>query len=321
VGRRLEYPGGARFAFTIFDDTDDGTLENLRPIYDLLERLGMRTTKTVWPFRHQGESNFFACETLEDDDYRDWVRGLQARGFEVSWHCATFESSLRARTSAGLDRFREVFGVSPRVHANHALNRENLYWGAARFDLPLLGRLFGLATGTPTDHYQGHVEGSPWWWGDLCGEHVSYGRNLTFDTLNLAKVNPSMPYHDPRRPLVPRWFSASDAESVHEFNLLTAPDRVDRLAAEGGFSIVATHLGKGFVRDGRVDPGTRRNLEHIAALGGWFPTTGELLDWLSARRPQPTLPHGEWRRMQLRFAWDLARRKLSGRFMGRAPSP
>lgn len=306
----LEYPGGAEFAFAIFDDTDDGTLANLRPIYALLERLGIRTTKTVWPFRYHGPSDFFACETLEDDAYRGWVLDLQTRGFEIAWHCASFESSTRERTQAGLARFREVFGTAPRLHANHAFNRENLYWGADRFDVSLLGRLFGRAAGTPPDHYQGHVEGSPWWWGDLCRQHVTYGRNLTFDTLNLALVNPSMPYHDPRRPLIPFWFSASDAETVREFNRLTAPHNVDRLARQRGFTVVATHLGKGFVRDGEVDPVTRRNLEHLAGAGGWYPTTGELLDWLRARRTRGSLPSGEWLRMQLRFSWDLARRRM-----------
>src|SRR6185436_5946929 len=43
------FPGGARFAFTVMDDTDVATVENIRPIYRLFESLGMRTTKTVWP--------------------------------------------------------------------------------------------------------------------------------------------------------------------------------------------------------------------------------------------------------------------------------
>jgi hypothetical protein len=45
-----EFPGGKCFAFTIFDDTDVATVENIRPIYLLLEDLGMRTTKTSGRF-------------------------------------------------------------------------------------------------------------------------------------------------------------------------------------------------------------------------------------------------------------------------------
>ena len=45
----LDFPEGRKFAFTILDDTDDATVENVRPVYDLLTELGFRTTKTVWP--------------------------------------------------------------------------------------------------------------------------------------------------------------------------------------------------------------------------------------------------------------------------------
>lgn len=307
------YPGGARFAFTILDDTDDGTQENLGPIYELLESLGMRTTKTVWLFRHDAPSHFHACETLEDPTYLAWVLELQSKGFEITWHGASFESSTRERTRAALDRFEELFGKPPRVHANHALNRENLYWGRHRFDLPLLGSLFSLASGQPRDHFQGHIEGSPWWWGDLCQGRVTYARNLTFSRLNLATINPSMPYRDPNRPLVPLWFSASDAPSVREFAELTSPESVRRLEAEEGFTVVATHLGKGFVRSGRVDTTVRRNLEYLAGRGGWFPTTGELLDWLSNRSERKALPRSERVRMEARFALHLVRNRMRNR--------
>ena len=110
------------------------------------------------------------------------------------------------------------------------------------------------------------------------------------------------------------WFSASDAETVREFNSLTGPARVDQLADEGGFSVVATHFGKGFVRDGKVDSVTRRNLEHLASLDGWFPTTGELLDHLRARSSDRILPSDEWRMMQLRFAWDLGKSRFLRKF-------
>ena len=49
MSARIEFPGDARFAFTILDDTDDSTLENVKPVYDCLRSHGLRTTKTVWP--------------------------------------------------------------------------------------------------------------------------------------------------------------------------------------------------------------------------------------------------------------------------------
>src|SRR5919198_2871791 len=138
----LPFPGGARFAFTVMDDTDVATVENVRPIYRLLESLGMRTTKTVWPVRcEEGSEDFSLSETMDDPPYRDFVVDLQARGFEIAFHGATMETSTRERTLLALERFHRAFGAPPRVHANHGLNRENLYWGAGRLDDAAL-RLF-----------------------------------------------------------------------------------------------------------------------------------------------------------------------------------
>jgi hypothetical protein len=139
-----EYPGGASFAFTILDDTDVATVENVRPIYRLLESLGMRTTKTVWPLKWAGAASIFAgSQTLEDPEYLEFTRDLQRRGFEIASHGATMESSPRERTELALARFREAFGHDARVYVNHSSNQENIYWGAERLDSPLLRRLSG----------------------------------------------------------------------------------------------------------------------------------------------------------------------------------
>ncbi|UCF19805.1 MAG: hypothetical protein JSU87_18145 [Gemmatimonadota bacterium] len=310
----LVYPGGKSFAFTVIDDTDVATVENVEPVYRLLERLDMRTTKTVWPLDcPEGSRNFSSSETLEDPAYREFALDLQRRGFEVASHGATMESSKRERTLAGFRRLADLFGAYPRVHANHAFNRENLYWGADRVDQLVVNALYRRFNGRPADYYLGHVEGSPYWWGDFCGQHVAYVRNLTFREINLAKVNPSMPYHDPSRPLVRWWFSAADAEDRFEFNSLLRQDNVARLEAERGFCIVATHFGKGFVQDGEVNPTTRRQLEDLARRDGWFPTVSELLDWLREQHVTDSLPPREWRSMQWRWARDLFWQKLRQR--------
>jgi len=219
------------------------------------------------------------------------------------------ESSERARTLAGLERFREAFGCYPRVHANHAFNRENLYWGAARIDNPVLRALYQRLNGRPPGYYLGHVEGSPYWWGDLCARHVSYVRNLTFQALNLTRVNPSMPFHDPQRSCVRWWFSATDAEDADEFAALLTPAALDGLEHEAGVCIVATHFGKGFARDGEVVARARHCFEGIARRRGWFPPVSELLDWLREQRHDDRIPAAEWRGMQWRWARDLAARR------------
>jgi hypothetical protein len=306
----LAFPDGRRFAFTIIDDTDVASVENVGPVYRLLEAVGLRTTKTVWPLAcPEGSPDFGSSETLEDPAYLEFIRGLRARGFEIAYHGATMESSTRERIERGFARYLDLFGGPPKVYANHAYNRENLYWGADRLDNPLLRTLYARFLGKPADHYQGHRPGSPWWWGDLAGQ-MTYVRNLTFSEINLRRINPAMPYHDPRRALVQWWFSAADAEDVHEFNALLAPESQDRLEREGGICIVATHLGKGFASGGEVHPRTRSLLERLGARPGWFVPVGELLDWLRiARAGASELPPREWRRMQWRWARDLVSRR------------
>jgi len=89
-----------RFVFTILDDTDDATVENLEPIYRLLTELGMRTTKTVWPLDCPPELQgpFFAAQTLQDPEYLTFVKRLVDAGFELAFHGATMGSSSREQT-------------------------------------------------------------------------------------------------------------------------------------------------------------------------------------------------------------------------------
>ena len=322
---RFPFPEGRSFAFTIVDDTDVATVQNVRPVYQLLRDLGLKTTKTVWPLAYEGsDSKFAQSETLDDPDYLKFVHELQDWGFELTWHSPTMESSSRSRIVEGLRRFHELIGHPPRVHACHAENRENLYWGTERVDSRIVRWLLRRGGRPAPGYFVGHVPESEYWWGDLCQEHIRYGRNLTFDSINLASVNPSTPYRDPRRPLVQRWFSSSDAEDASAFVSLLRSSNQTRLEREGGFCIVATHLGKGFTRNGEVLPDVRRVMEELAARNGWFPTASELLDWLQAQRETDELPASEWRTMQFRFAADAvlrrARRRLASHYARRKMS-
>ncbi len=306
------FPNGARFAFTIMDDTDVATVENVEPIYRLLESLGMRTTKTVWALRcDDGNSDFAGSQTLEDIEYREFVVDLQRRGFEIAFHNATMESSTRERTLEAISRLREVFGAVPRVHANHSFNRENLYWGADRLDDPLIRALYRAVLRLPRDFYQGHVPGSPFWWGDLCEQHIEYVRNLSFEDINLLRVNPSMPYADHRRRYGRMWFSGSDAENADAFVHLLRASNQRQLDDDGGVCIVATHFGKGFCVNGQVRDDIRALLGQLAERNGWFVPVGPLLDHLRAQRADSALPSGEWRAMQWRWMRDLLSRRVA----------
>jgi len=267
----MPFPNNKRFAFSILDDTDDSTLENVKPIYDKLREYGFRTTKTAWPLHcPEGSQHFFAAETLQDKTYLDFVHSLVDDGFELGFHGATMESSCRERTLLALEFLKKEFGVYPRLSCNHGQNRENLYWGYKRFHTALLRRLFRLVTKEPLDYYTGEREESEYFWGDLCKQYFLYVRNFTFHRLNMLEVNPEMPYRDPGTKYVNYWFSTADAPDVHAFNRLLTYDRIDRLERDRGICIVSTHFGKGFVKGGKLNPDTAGILKYLAGKAGWL---------------------------------------------------
>jgi hypothetical protein len=301
-------PFGHRFAFTILDDTDDSTVANTRPIYDLLTELGLRTTKTLWPLAcPEGSRDYFAGQTLADADYLAFCRDLHERGFELTWHGATMESSERDRTEAGLARFHELFGFYPAVHANHGQNLENIYWGQKRYHTPIL-RWFARLT-MPHTAFCGEVPGSPYFWGDVCVEHFRFVRNFTFREINTRKRDPHMPYRLEGTPFANYWFSSSDAPDAAAFKTLVTRASLDRLCAEGGVCILSTHFGKGYVKDDRVDSEIADTFRYLASLPGWFVPVSRILEHLLGEaRQRMTGP--ALRRLELAHVIDRIRGKL-----------
>ena len=83
----VSFPDGKRFAFTIVDDTDMASLERLRPVYGVLEKYGLRTTKTVWVMESNDETNpANRGESLRNPAYREFISDLSRKGFEIALH-------------------------------------------------------------------------------------------------------------------------------------------------------------------------------------------------------------------------------------------
>jgi hypothetical protein len=277
--RQISWPQGHRFALTVVDDTDCATVDNVQPVYDLLARLEMRTTKLVWMF--QGESNATVHGSACDDPaYLAWVLALQQQGFEIGLHSAAPVTSPRERTYQAVERFRALFGPQPFIHCNHSGCRDGIYWGDARvsgwrrplYNLLTRGRRRGV--------FRGHMTGDPLFWGDLCHEQVRYVRNFVFDTLNTFAVCPEMPYHDPAKPYVNFWFASTEGPTLHSFLHHFTERNIARLVAEGGLCIAYVHFAKGFAPHGRVEPEFRQRLEYLAAKDGWFAPVSDVLDYL-----------------------------------------
>ena len=299
------WPQGKRFAFTIVDDTDKSTVQNVGPVYDFLSELGLRTTKTIWPIAPLGPPRI-GGQSLEDPDYRLWVLGLKDRGFEIALHGASDETSTRERVLRGLNYFREVIGQDPRLHANHTGQVESIYWGRARLDgVPKVIYQWAWRLTKGEDQFHGQREGGPYFWGDLCRDRIMYVRNLVFREINTLKVDPLMPYHDPRRPYVRYWFSSSDGASVPSFCRLISEANQDRLLEEGGACIAYTHFGNGFWRDSRLDPEFARLMRRLANLPGWFVPASRLLDYLGEVRGWQVVDEDRRKLDRMQWSWLL----------------
>ncbi len=276
----VSFPGGKEFAFTIFDDTDVATLEYIRPIYELLQKLGFRTTKSVWPLPYHGDSDYRGSDTLADPDYASFVRGLQERGFEIAFHGARMETSERPEIVAAFEKYREILGAYPRAYAAHGYNRDNLYWGADRFRFRLWRWVYAALDGRHGRAGEGHDSGSPFYWGDLAEQHLRYIRSFTYDDLNVWNITAAVPYRTTGTPGVRAFFPSSFADNVEEFIELISPARQAKLERERGLAIVGTHFGKGFLRDGRVHPGVAEALTGLSKRPGWFQPVSTLLDYI-----------------------------------------
>jgi hypothetical protein len=300
---KITWPDRRRFVFTIFDDPDGQTLETTRLVYSFLADLGFRSTIGVWPLGGRREPNS-GGETCANAEYRGFVKQLQAAGFEVGFHSATLHSSTREETSEGLDRFENYFDHSPVTMANH-YNEEAIYWGTARLTGAYRGLYNAATLGRNDRKFVGHVEGTPYFWGDLCRNRIRYCRNFVYSDLNTLRMCPWMPYSDPLRPYVRQWFAAAEGDKAPSFLRALQDENQDRLEQEGGACIMYTHFGHGYVQDGRLNPEFRRVMERLAKKNGWFVPVSTLLNFLDQSRGGPhVLRDDERNRLERRWLWE-----------------
>lgn len=278
------WPNQHQFAFTIFDDPDSQTIQDTRLIYSFLADLGFRTTKGVWPSPTRRTPSDHGLTCGQDPDYDTFLEHLVALGFEMGLHNVTSHSSFREEIREGLDTFVKRFGQNPKVLAHHYFCEENLYWGDER--LTSWRRLiYNIATrGKNHNRHFGHIEGHPMFWGDLCRERIQYVRNFVFTNINTLAACPEMPYFDPDRPFVNRWYASSEGANINLFNQRLSPARQDQLVEQGGACIMYVHFGHGFQKDGKLDPVFVQQMTRLSRMNGWFVPVSTLLDHLAAQR-------------------------------------
>jgi hypothetical protein len=271
------WPEGKRFAFTVFDDPDSQTVADGREVYACLRDLGFRTTKGIWPLGAVRDPSDHGG-TCAEEDYRLWAQGLQTEGFEIGFHNATNHTSYRLETIRGLDQMRELFGATPVTMAQHYHCRENIYWGSNRLTGLARRSVYNLATRFANHgRFRGEFPTDELFWGDACASRVFAVRNFVFAGMNTLRHCPFMPYFDPMRPYVQRWYCSSEGSNVQSFNATITEREQDRLVSEEGACIMYTHFGHGFVQQGKLNREFVRLMTRLAGLGGWFvPVWGRL---------------------------------------------
>jgi hypothetical protein len=299
---KLLWPENSSFAFSIFDDPDSQSLEATKEVYSFLRDLGFRTTKAVWPLAPTipNADSGLTCANVE---YLKLLQNLQALGFEMAYHMATSHTSDRARTQLALERFAQYFRHNPVAMANHYASDEDIYWGDARVTGWNRFLYNSFTRFRAKDKFRGHVPGDPLFWGDLCKERIKYVRNFVFGDINTLKACPFMPYHDPLRPYVNYWFSASEGSKVSYFCERIAEANQDRLEEEGGACIMYVHFGHGFWRDGCLNQRFRSLMTRLSRKQGWFVPVSTILDLLLSRKEEAILRDHE--RLLLERRWLL----------------
>jgi hypothetical protein len=300
----IEWPNGKAFAFTIFDDPDFDTVENVEAIYSFLSELGLRTTKAVWPVRGHGSPRIGGA-TCDDEKYLASILKVQKQGFEIALHNVTHHTSTREETARGLTVFHHLFGHYPHSMANHSGCQENIYWESARLSgmQRLIYNAVNLKLNGRNHGSQGHIEASPLFWGDLCREKIRYVRNFVLGHINTLKACPVMPYHDSARPYVNFWFAASEGGTVDAFNAMLREENQERLVRENGACIMYTHFAKGFFESGKINHRFRDLLQRLVGLNGWFVPVRTLLDFLVHVRGRHIITAAERNNLERKWLW------------------
>lgn len=277
---KYNWKNNKKFALTIVDDTDGATVENIKPIYDYLCQKGILTTKTVWVYQPR---DYFPGESLENPEYRAYVKSLTEKGFEIALHDAGSGKFSGAEIRDALDRFKEIFGDYPKMNINHGDNPSSIYWCGKRFSAPVakLYDFYKKKKGTFVES-EGDVPNAYSFWGDACKKHIKYMRNRVYGELNLLKWDKYTPYREKRKNAYSNyWFSSSDAMTADMFVKLLSRKNVDKLEKEHGCAIIYTHFGYGFVdENGNLRKDVREAIDYIADKDGWFAPASEILDFL-----------------------------------------
>jgi len=293
----------SKFTFSIIDDTDDSTLENTKPIYDLLYEKGIFITKTIWVYPPRDKPS--KGDSLQRPEYLNFIRDLKNKGFEIGLHNVGSGDYKRKEVLEGLEEFKEKLGEYPKIHINHSYNPDSIYGGNKRFNWPfnyIVRKLYPQYAGV----FKGEEEESEYFWGDKHKEIIKFNRNHEISNLNTTKFDKHMPYIDPKRNRYSNyWFSATFAPNQLVFNHLINEKSIKQLETENGTCILFTHLGY-YMTNGEIDKGFIERINMLANnKNGIYKPVSEVLESIVEERkskgknPFPKLSRFSKFRMEL----------------------
>ena len=302
------WPEGKKFAFTVFDDTDSSNLENTKPVYDYLEELNIRITKSCWV---RSTSDFEKSKnpgsSIENHEYRLWLLDLQKKGFEIALHGVSAASSRREQIIEGIAGFVETFGLKEFAYANHSGQKESVYWGADRvsgMSRSMYQIMLRYILRRNRD-YEGTINESEYYWGDYLKKYVKYIRGFTFMDINTLKTVPEMPYRNQSQSYANYWFVSTDGCDCKKYCSVLSKENVDRLVDEGGLCVMYTHYAFGFVApDGSLNPEFRKVMDYISTQDGWFAPLSKILDYVNERRGDVYLTPRKHRQYSRRWMFE-----------------
>lgn len=273
--RKIKWKNNCDFAFTIVDDTDFATVENVKPVYDYLYEKGIITTKTAWAY--PSRETDYTGESLADGNYAEFIKDLSQKGFEIAFHNAGSGAFKRDETISALKDFENLVGYCPKIFTNHSNNTENIYWGYERFS----GFVRQIYKRKKAHIFsEGTHENSEYFWGDICKEKIRFIRNRTFNGINTLKEDHRLVYKETGKEKYSNyWFSSSDAMRIRNFSNLMTKENIDKLEREKGCCILYTHFAYDFVdENGNLDDGFKAAIDYLASKNAWFAPASEILD-------------------------------------------
>lgn len=270
------------FYFTIIDDTDDATYENILPVYNLLYRYKIFITKTIWVYPPKDKTS--KGDSLQRLKYLNFIKELKEKGFEIGLHNVGSGDYTRDEILKGIEEFKNKLGEYPKIHVNHSYNKDSIYGGYKRFNLPisaLIRKMYKQYSGA----FHGEEPKSRYFWGDKHKEIIQFSRNHEFDEINTIKCDPYMPYIDPKRSKYANyWYSATFAPNQWVYNKIVNKKNIERLDKENGACILFTHLGY-FMQNGKVDKGFIESLEILSDNeNGVYKPVSNVLDEIAEKR-------------------------------------